>query len=259
MMKIGICTTPDMLPAAKRIGFDYAELSLSAAAALSEEDFTALFVAVRENGLPVEAMNMLFPGSIKLVGPEADLDAAQAYLAKAFPRAQALGAEVVVFGSGRARMIPDGVAAADAQKALAAAAQLAGAEAAKYNLTIVMEPLNRGETNSVNSLAEGKAIVDAVNRPNVRLLADYYHMAVEKEPMTEIAAAGSLTHTHIARGAGRTYPLAKSEDDYEGFFRALSDIHYAGRMSIEGGTQDFEADAPAALTFLRALATEYKL
>jgi len=258
-MKIGICTSPETLAAAKRIGFDYAELNLSAVAALSEEDFTALFAAVQENGLPVEAMNVLFPGGITLVGSQANLADVKAYLAKAFPRAQALGAEVIVFGSGRARMIPDGVSDEEAQAALVAAAKLVGMEAAKFGLTVVMEPLNRGETNSVNSLAEGKAIADAADLPNVQLLADFYHMSKEQEPMDEVGKAGALAHTHIARGEGRTYPLSRSEDDYEGFFRALSAIGYTGRMSIEGGTQDFEADAPAALAFLRGLAKECSL
>jgi len=255
-MKIGICTSPDNLAAAKRIGFDYAELNLSAVAALSEDDFAALVKTVKETGLPVEAMNVLFPGGITLVGPETNLDDAQAYLAKAFPRAQALGVDVIVFGSGRARMIPEGVSAEEAQKALVTAAWHVGESASQYGLTIVVEPLNRGETNSINSLAEGKAIVDAANLPNVQLLADFYHMSKEQEPMNEVVKAGALAHTHIARGEGRTYPLSKVEDDYEGFFRALSAIEYTGRMSIEGITQDFETDAPAALAFLRALAAE---
>ena len=255
-MKIGICTSIDMLPVAKGIGFDYAELNLANVAGLSDAEFVAACDAVQLAGLPVEAMNVLFPGNIVLVGPEANPTETKVYLDKAFARAKAIGAQVIVFGSGRARKRPDGVSEAETRAALCAAAQMIGEAAKPHGITVVIEPLNTGETNTINSVAEGKSLQLEAAHPNVSLLADFYHMSLEKEPMSAITDACALSHTHIARGEGRTFPLAKAEDDYEGFFRALAQIGYTGRMSIEGQTADFQADAPAALAFLRALADE---
>ena len=258
-MKIGICTSPEMLAVAKGMGFDYAELNLSAVADLPEAEFDAVCASVRAAGLPVEAMNVLFPGYISLVGAEADAAATKAYLERAFVRAAALGVQVVVFGSGRARKRPDDVSEADARAALCAAAQMIGEAAKPHGIMVVIEPLNTGETNTINSVADGAALMREAAHPNVGLLADFYHMSLENEPMDNIAAAGVLMHTHIARGAKRTFPLTREEDDYEGFFRALKGIGYTGRMSIEGQADDFQTDAPAALAFLRALTAEAEL
>jgi len=255
-MKIGICTSIDKLEEAKSIGFDYAELNLSALAGLADDAFADSCKSIQAAGLPVEAMNILFPGTIKLVGPEADLAVTRTYLDKAFARAKAVGACVIVFGSGRARMIPEGHDRKAAMAQLAAATACIGEAAAAHGLTVVVEPLNTGETNVINSVAEGDALRKQAAMPSISLLADYYHMAVEKEPLDNIISAGSLAHAHIARGIGRTYPLSREEDDYNGFFRALAKINYIGRMSIEGGTNDFAQDAPAALAFLRMLAAE---
>jgi len=255
-MKIGICIAPDMLAAAKCAGFAYAELNISAVAAMEDDAFEALLVQVKSVGLPVEAMNVLLPGGITLLGAEAtaavELDA---YLERAFARAEALGASTVVFGSGRARRRPEGMQEEEAQAALVPIARRMGDAAARHKLTIVVEPLNTKETNTINSIAEGAALVAGIAHTNVRLLADYYHMAVEKESMEAIKRlpAGTLCHAHIARGEGRTFPLSAAEDDYEGFFAALKSVGYDGRVSIEGGTQDFEQDAPRALAFLKSL------
>ena len=255
-MKIGICTSVDMLSAAKAMGFDYAELNLSAVADMEAAAFADVCAAVEASGLPVEAMNVLFPGYIKLVGAAADAAATAAYLARAFARAAALGVQVVVFGSGGARRQPEDVSAAETREALRAAAQMIGEAAKPHGITVVIEPLNTGETNTINSVADGAALMREVGHSNVGLLADFYHMSVENEPMSNIAEAGVLMHTHIARGEGRTYPKTREEDGYAGFFGALKGIGFAGRMSIEGQTTDFMADAPVALAFLRELAVE---
>jgi sugar phosphate isomerase/epimerase len=49
-----------------------------------------------------------------------------------------------------------------------------GREASKYDITIVIEPLNKSETNIINSVAEGYKLAQQVNHPNVKLLADFY-------------------------------------------------------------------------------------
>ena len=255
-MKIGICTSIGKLPEAKAIGFDYAELNLSALAGLSPAEFDEALAAIEAAGLPIEAANVLFPGGFALVGPGRDMCAVRGYLDTAMARAARVGVKVVVFGSGGARRAPEGIAASETADDLQEAARAIAEAAAKHGITAVVEPLNTGETNTINSVTEGRALMKAVCHHALGLLADYYHMAVEEEPMSAILDAGCLMHAHIARGKGRTFPLCKEDDDYEGFFRALAAIQYQGRVSIEGGTDNFAADAPAALAFLRALADE---
>jgi sugar phosphate isomerase/epimerase len=73
-----------------------------------------------------------------------------------------------------------------------------------------------------------------VDDPNVRLLADLYHMAKEGDTPADLkAAVDLLVHVEIAEKEGRTYPGVKG-DDFRPFFRVLRDAGYAGAVSIEG-------------------------
>jgi len=124
--------------------------------------------------------------------------------------------------------------------------------AAKYGLTIAMEPLNTGETNILNTVTEGFQFVQAVEHPNVKLLADFFHMRKENEELSILSEVSSeLVHLHIANGHDRTYPLDSTEDLYEDFFNILRESGYKGRCSIEGRTDNIDRDAPIALALLR--------
>lgn len=87
----------------KQAGYDYLEMPLAEITQLSDSAFEDLLCMVQENGLPCEACNNLFPASVRLTGQSADSSTIQAYLERAIPRAAALGAKVVVFGSGGAQ------------------------------------------------------------------------------------------------------------------------------------------------------------
>lgn len=104
----------------------------------------------------------------------------------------------------------------------------------------------------INSVAEGACLVAAANHPSVKLLADYYHMALEGEPCSDIVRVGGVAHTHIAAREGRLYPTVM-EEGFADFFRALKASGYDGLLSVEGRTEDFAADAPAALKLLHQL------
>ncbi|MFQ9798437.1 MAG: hypothetical protein ACLR23_05365 [Clostridia bacterium] len=61
-----------------------------------------------------------------------------------------------------------------------------------------------------------------IHRPNVKVLADGFHMFKEGESMNNIRRAGELAHTHIATLEGRRYPLER-DPRLEEFFQALVD------------------------------------
>jgi len=102
-------------------------------------------------------------------------------------------------------------------------------------VTIVLEPLNKGETNLLNSVTEGIEYVDTIARPRIQLLADFYHMMKEDEGPDAIRKAGArIRHCHIAELEGRKAPGTKGED-LSGYFKALRDIGYTGGASCECG------------------------
>ncbi|MEK6794236.1 MAG: sugar phosphate isomerase/epimerase family protein [Spirochaetota bacterium] len=259
-MRIGICAGIDAITKAQAAGFDYIEPSVVSIAGMTEEQFASACSLAASSSIRCEAFNVLFPGDIKVVGPQVDAARIQDHLTKSFERIAKLGAQMVVFGSGGARKCPDGWEKARAVEQFIETARIAGDAAKKHGLTIVVEPLNTGETNIINSVSEGKDVVSRTAHPNVKLLADWYHIRKDNEPAVHISEAGALLqHIHVINSNGRNVPASRAEDDYASFFRELSLIHYRGRMSIEGKVNDIAVEGPVALALLRGLAKEHGL
>ena len=251
-MRIGLCTGLENLELCQRLGFDYIECAVSAIAALSEEDYEKALAGVKASAVKMERANVLFPGGMKLIGPEKDQAAIDAYLEKAFARIGPLGAKTVVFGSGNARAIPVQIPFGQGYRELVAVTKRIGEIAGNYGITIAIEPLNREETNCINSVKEGAMLEADVGMPCVGLLADLYHMLKDNENIDSILAVKTLKHTHVALLEGRGYPV-RVTPELEAFFSALKKIGYDGTMSIEGNTKNLEKDAALGLRTLRSL------
>jgi sugar phosphate isomerase/epimerase len=251
-MRYGLCASLENLELAARLGFDYLECAASSIAAYDDGEFEKILTGLGAGSLRVERVNVLFPQNISLIGTGTDQKTIDEYLERTFARVKALGGSLAVFGSGRSRAIPKASTLRGGYAELIAVTRRIGEIAAGYGITIAIEPLNREETNCVNSLAEGALLQAAVASDSVGLLADLYHMRRENEPMDAIEAVKSLSHTHIAVSEGRGYPLVKTAE-VEDFFAALKGIGYCGTMSIEGRTDDMERDAAQALELLRSL------
>jgi D-psicose/D-tagatose/L-ribulose 3-epimerase len=250
--QIGICVDPDRFEAAQAAGFDYVETNASRVAALTDEEFQKLAAQVVQLKIPLAASMSFIPAAIKLTGPETDPAKQMAYVTGVLGRLKQLGVKVVVFGSGGARRVPDGFSKDEAFTQLVDFCRRIAPVARENGITIVVEPLRKQETNIINTAREGLALVRAVDRPEVRLLVDYYHLAEEGEDPAIIAEAGSLVaHTHIANPKGRVFPLSPDESPYAGFFSNLCTIKYKGRISVEASTKDFASEAPKALAMLR--------
>jgi sugar phosphate isomerase/epimerase len=254
-IEIGLSTQLDKLEAAQDLGFDYLEVIASAVAGLSEEDYARLMARVKALRIPVRAANSFVPGDIKLTGPDADPARQQDYVRKCLGRLSAIGVRTVVFGSGRARQVPDGFDRDKAFAQLVEFGRMVAGEGERVGITIVLEPLRRQESNIMNTAKEGLALVRAVNHPHFRLLVDFYHLSEEKEDPAILLEAGPLLkHTHIANPAGRVFPAKAEEAAYAPFFANLAAIGYEGGLSVEARTEDLAKDAPTAIALLRDLA-----
>jgi sugar phosphate isomerase/epimerase len=249
---IGVCLDASRFEAARAAGFDYVEINASKVAALPDEEFAQLARQVDGLGIPVAAANSFIPGTIKLVGPVVDEKAQQDYVGRCLQRLKRLGVKVVVLGSGGARRVPDGFPREQAFDQLVAFCRRIAPVARENAITIAIEPLRRQETNILNTAREGLKLVEAVDRPEIRLLVDYYHLSEENEdPAAIVDAAKVLVHAHIANPKGRVYPLSIDESNYAAFFANLCKAGYAGRLSVEASTTDFEGQAPKSIAMLR--------
>ena len=245
-MKIGACISVDRLETAAGIGFDYAELAVTAVNSLSEVQLKAL----QSSPIPIETFNCLFPGDLPLIKSEDAL--IRSYLNPAFEKLASIGGKLVVFGSGGARRIPEGCPYREALKRMVHIVRLIGDAAKEYRLKVAIEPLRFEETNFIHTLAEGAALAAAADHPNVGLLLDTFHFRSNREPVSQIGLIRDIDHVHIA-SLRRTAPVVEELPVYREVFDQLKASGYEGRISIECGYQDFEAEAAEGLKVLRQL------
>jgi len=252
-MEVGICCQPADAVGLPANAFDFLEVNVQnfLVPEKAEADFRARLTEERGTSKPIRSANCFLPGNLKCVGAEFDEERLMRYAATAFRRAEEVGMEIIVFGSGKARMAPDGYPREQAMEDFAGVLRRLGPIAQRHGITLVVEPLNKSECNFINSLAEGAEAVERGNHPNVRLLADFYHMLKDGEPATEIARFGHLiAHTHVAELAGRAFP-GKSGEDFRPFFRALRQSRYTGSISLECAWGEMRSELAGSIRYLR--------
>lgn len=250
---IGICRGPEEAAHFKTAGYDFLEGHVGRLLIPDkpDADFAATAATLRTLAIPLPVCNSFIPASLKIVGPEANHDAAAAYAETALRRAGATGITVIVFGSGGARKIPEGFDPSQARQQFIAFAKRIAPAAAKAGVVLALEALNRKETNFINSLAEATAITDAVAHPAVRLQGDIYHMLQEDEAPDAITAAGArIVHVHVAQKVTRHAPMPGGTD-FRPYFKALKGTGYRGRISVEATWQEKADQFDRIASFLR--------
>lgn len=259
-MKIGCCGSVDDAAKLEAAGFQFLEVGVQQVLRAQEDDATwaATVPDVDKLALPIEAANGLVPGSLPIVGPGRDLGVLQGYMRRVAERAEKLGIKRLVFGSGGARKRPDGVDDATVMEHLADFCRVAGDAAGGHGITIVVEHLNRKETNTINTLAEELELIERVAHPHVQALVDSYHFGLENDPDESLLALGDrLRHVHVAEPVGRVQPgghAAGSADayDWEHFFCLLRKAGYRERVSFEGKwTGPVEEVGPQTVELIR--------
>lgn len=247
--KIGI----NIIEALKKIGFDYIELSLRDIAQLSNRDFLLLKKRIYLSGLKCEVCNNFYPENIKLTGLDTNNDTILRYLEKALFRAKQIGVEVIVLGSPFSKNLPDGFSGEKAWGQMIEKLRLINLAVKKNKITVVIEPINRNESNFIIKTKEAYQLVKEVGRENIQLLVDYYHFSLEEEdPKILLEINGLLKHVHFSRIKNRSFPIKIEEDpNYLPFISNLKGIGYQHRVSIEAYTDNFINDATKSLRFLK--------
>lgn len=120
------------------------------------------------------------------------------------------------------------------------------AHAEQAGVQICLEPLNRFETDFINTVDQALAMVRDVGSPALKVMLDTFHMNIEeKNQPAAIRKAGRLLgHLH-ACGCDRGTP-GKDHIDWVGIAAALREIGYQGDVVIESFTQQVEVVARAA-------------
>ncbi len=106
--------------------------------------------------------------------------------------------------------------------------------ASDYGIVLTMESLNRFEGYLINTAEECKNYVEAVCKPNVKVLLDTFHMNIEEDSIASaIKTTGScLGHLHVGE-ANRRPPYAEGRMPWTEIGKALKSINYEGRVVME--------------------------
>lgn len=241
-MSLGWCAPLKDADLVREAGFDYIELPLAA------QDFSP--GARISSPLPVGAFNYFFPRDMRIVGDDVDTARLDRYLARAAEIMAGVGARAAVMGSAWVRNVPDGFDRQRAEEQIVHALARIADHLEGTGVTCVIEPLYRKESNIINSVAEGVAFARLVDRPEIRVLADFFHMDEEGEPLETLREHRDwIKHVHLADTGRRnpgtgTYP-------YDRLFGILKEIGYPGLMSAECSIENPRADMAHSHAFLR--------
>ena len=223
---------PAACRAASDLGFDAIEVFPPDASSLRIGDLRTL---LEDHGLALAAVGT-GAGWVKqrlhLGLPEAgDRGRARAFVRSIIDFAGAFGAPAII-GSMQGRSGGGGDrSTCDAY--LAEALDDLGDHARQYGAPLLFEPLNRYETDLVNSLEAGVALLRSLTTRNVKLLADLFHMNIEEVDIAaSIREAGPhVGHLHFVDSNRR--PAGFGHLDYGPIARALGEIGYDGFASAE--------------------------
>jgi D-psicose/D-tagatose/L-ribulose 3-epimerase len=100
-------------------------------------------------------------------------------------------------------------------------------------VVIALEALNRYETHLLRTLADADELRQRIGSPNVRLMADVFHMNIEEDSIAASlrAHADHIVHVHLADSQRRE--PGSGHLDFDAVFEALADNAYTRTLAME--------------------------
>ncbi len=217
---------------AKELGFDAVEVFPSAPDAVDAGQLRKL---LDEHGLALAAVGTgagWVRQKLHLSLPDAPARTkARQFIRAIIDLAGPLGAPAII-GSMQGRT-SEGVDHATALRYLAEALEDLGEHARQYQVPLIYEPLNRYETNLINTVEAGVKLLGTLSTKNVVLLADLFHMNIEEVDIAAAVRSGGkhIGHVHFVDSNRR--PAGSGHLDFAPIAAALRDVGYDGYASAE--------------------------
>jgi sugar phosphate isomerase/epimerase len=217
---------------ARELGFDAVELFPPDADAIDTEDLRS---ALDNTGLAVAAVGTgagWVKHGLSLTSPDEEIRGrAVAFIERMMEFAARFEAPVII-GSMQGRAAGD-VTRQVALRYLGNALFKLDEHAEDLGTTVLYEPLNRYETNLINTLADGVQFLTGAAMRNVKLLADLFHLSIEEANLAEsLRKAGPhVGHVHFADSNRRAAGCGHT--DFAPVVAALRVTGFGGYLSAE--------------------------
>ncbi len=220
------------LEKAAALGFDAVELFTASADALDENHLADL---LQKHQLRLAAVGTgagkVIHG-LTLTDPDPEIrKKAVSFISDMISFGAKFGAPAII-GSMQGNVLPS----SDRQETLDWLAQGLGIlekKAAESGVFLIYEPLNRYETNLLNTLGSAAEFLEKTGLKNTKLLADLFHMNIEEADLPEsIKTCGKhMGHVHFADSNRK--PMGFGHTDMRPVAEALKEIGYSGYVSAE--------------------------
>ncbi len=221
-----------LLEKLKKAGYDGVEIPIFAGDAAH---FKKVGKAIKDDGLGCTSVTVIPDEEHSPVSADArHRKGAAEYLKWAIDCSAAVGSTVLCGPIYQPLGVFTGEGPTEEEKQRAAEVHRQAAEyAAKANITLAVEFLNRFECYFLNTMADTVNYIKRINRPNVGVLFDTFHANIEeKDPVGCISQyIDAIKHMHISENDRGT--PGKGHVDWPGTFRALRSGGYDGWLVIE--------------------------
>ena len=217
---------------AAALGFDAVEVFPRSAQELDVQQLKNLLAQHRLQLAAVGTGAGWMVHQLRLTDPDAETrQCAQEFAAAIVEVAGGLGAPAII-GSMQGRW-EGGVTRDQAIGWLAEALEELAPHAQNHRVPLLLEPLNRYETNLLNNVADSLDLLRKLRAQNVKLLCDLFHMNIEEASIADALrlAGPKLRHLHFADSNRRAF--GSGHTDLAPVAQALRDIGYAGCVSGE--------------------------
>jgi len=120
-------------------------------------------------------------------------------------------------------------------------------EAKRRGIMLGLECVNRYETYLINALADGRAIVKAVNLDNFELHADTYHMNLEEENFYKPLVDNKDILGYMHMSESHRGMIGNGTVNWAEVFQGLADAEFKGPMVMES----FSGNNPELIAAIR--------
>lgn len=236
----------DLVDHVADLGYDWIEIGIEA---IDQTDWNKVGAAIRNRGLGVSVCAAMGPDrDLTLDDPSINKSGIE-YIGHCVDVVKRLGGDLIV-GPMYASVGRTWQSTADQRKVeldrCSKNLQEAAKRAADQGVTLALEALNRFETSFINTTGQMLELHRMIDRPNVKIMADTFHMNIEeKKPAEAIEAIGDLlVHMHSNENDRGT--PGTGHVDWEGVAKAVKKIGFNGPLVIESFSTEVKSIAKAA-------------